>query len=323
MSDRDFFNQTIPVIAMSINLTLCVLWAGNKVMSYMYARDSMQYDNSTMPTSGFPYGYRTVRPQITPPKTFTGKIADWTTWKEDTMSSFGLLGLDRVIKSREYSRANPEQNATVYNMLNRALQGGNASSILRGQGVSNDGYGAWSILTLQYEGNVNKGVEAKRIRAEMKKLRLDSSTDGGMYLMICYEQVHNRFVTLNNFSDATAIRPRNMTIEKTEDLVGIDLDKYTKRDGTIFFPASIYRPLSKNVKTSLYKHNQKMREKRRADRNDDGISVKHRKISAEDDSILDKIRVLSNPGVNDNEMTTQQCPNIDELEYRLLFATIS
>ena len=76
-------------------------------------QDPYNFPEPTILSTKSPYGYHTVWPQIAPPKMFTNKISDWTTWKKDTLLSFSLLGMDKVIKLQEYAVSNPEQNITI------------------------------------------------------------------------------------------------------------------------------------------------------------------------------------------------------------------
>jgi len=120
------------------------------------------------------------------------------------MSTFGLLGLKQVLKNKDYAQTHPDQNATVYNMLNVALQEGNALSIFARKGIDEDGYSAWSILVIAFEGNVNKGVEAKWVRAELNCLRLDNRVDGLSY--------NNKFIELLiRLDDVGCIYPESMS----------------------------------------------------------------------------------------------------------------
>ena len=92
-----------------------------------------------------------------------------------------MLGLRKVIINREHALEYPKDYQTVFHMLSNSVAGRCASATFTGISIEDDGYVAWSILAMEYDGEGKRGPEANRIRTELNALRLNARTNG----MLC------------------------------------------------------------------------------------------------------------------------------------------
>ena len=150
---------------------------------------------------------RFPKPSVSLPGPFTGNTQDWKTWKEQSLSKFGMLGLSKTLKEKEHATQNPGNNETVYFMLQTSIVGGNASATFVGKGIDHDRHLAWATLIIECDGRGQSVPEAHKIRAELDGLRLDTMSNG----QTCNNEFKECVSRLQDFKEANS---ESVCIEK-------------------------------------------------------------------------------------------------------------
>ena len=116
---------------------------------------------------------------------FTGKEADWKTWRKKTKSALGTTGFSKILYDSEYAKMHPIANETVYHALLVALADGSASHLIEQFEGTLDGHLAWDALVEWYDGDATTTESAEDVRSRLSRLKLDTRTTASSYINKC------------------------------------------------------------------------------------------------------------------------------------------
>ena len=120
---------------------------------------------------------------------FTGKEADWKTWRKKAKSALGTTGFSKILYDQDYAKTHPIANETVYHALLVALADGSASHLIEQFEGTLDGHAAWDAVVEWYDGDATTTESAEDVRSRLSRLKLDTRTNASSYI--------NRYRALN------------------------------------------------------------------------------------------------------------------------------
>jgi hypothetical protein len=114
---------------------------------------------------------------------FNGRSDQWIAFKENTLSKAGVGGYAQFFKPDFIvNDATRDGNQRIFYLLQNAMNGGEASHIIRKHIHAAYGHAAWQSLLVWYEGPVMSGEISKTLRSKLWTLQLQSKGDANKHI---------------------------------------------------------------------------------------------------------------------------------------------
>ena len=85
-------------------------------------------------------GIPCIKTTVLPLKSFLGHVKDQMPQKKATQSTFGLIGLGKILESKLHATSNEKKNDIAYHFLNNAVFNDHTLSAVAGREYLHDGY---------------------------------------------------------------------------------------------------------------------------------------------------------------------------------------